>query len=72
MTDKNLNFDVTCITPKGITKVLPYHKVLDVMIEQNNSAAKIMALFESCDRIRAGELVDGADCEMVGYSFKRV
>mgnify|MGYP001570222474 CR=1 FL=1 len=71
-TDDLLNFSVTCTKPNGEIVTHKYHKLLDVLIERNNSAKKVMALFDCCDRIKAGELVDGVDCEMRGYSFQRV
>jgi len=71
-TDDSLNFSVTCVKPNGEIVTHKYHKLLDVLIERNNSATKVMALFDCCDQIKAGELVDGEACNMKGYTFQRV
>lgn len=71
-TDDALNFSVTCTKPDGIVVTHKYHKLLDVLIERNNSATKVMALFDCCDKIKAGEVVDGEECNMKGYKFQRV
>lgn len=71
-TDDSLNFSVTCVKPNGEIVTHLYHKLLDVLIERNNSATKVMALFDCCDQIKAGELVDGEACNMKGYTFQRV
>lgn len=70
--DTDLNFSVTCVKPNGETVTHKYHKLLDVLIERNNSATKVMALFDCCDKIKAGELVDGEECNMKGFTFQRV
>ena len=71
-TDEELNFSVKCLKPNGEEVTHKYHKLLDVLIERNNSAKKVMALFETCDQIKAGELVDGEACNMKGYTFQRI
>ncbi|MGF6139065.1 hypothetical protein [Pseudomonas laurylsulfatiphila] len=72
VTDEALNFYVNCVKPNGEVVVHKYHKLLDVLIERNNSATKVMALFDCCDKIKAGELVDGEACNMKGFTFQRV
>lgn len=71
-TDDLLNFYVTCVKPNGEIVTHKYHKLLDVLIERNNSATKVMALFDCCDKIKAGELVNGEECNMNGYTFQRI
>lgn len=70
--DAEMNFEVECVKPNGEVVKHKYHKLLDVLIERNNDAKKVMALFECCDRIKAGETVDGEACNMKGYTFQRM
>lgn len=70
--DDELNFVVSCVKPNGEVVTHKYHKLLDVLIERNNVATKVMALFECCDKIKAGGLVAGEECNMKGYTFQRV
>lgn len=66
------DFKLEITKPDGTKKEMFYSTVISVLIDRNDDAKKLPALFDAADNIRRGNLVDGTDINMKGYTFKRI
>jgi hypothetical protein len=66
------DFKLRVTKPDGTEKEMFYTTVVGVLIDRNDDAKKLSNLFVAADAIRRGELVDGKDINMNGYTFQRI
>lgn len=62
-------FTVLCTVPSGEVKEYEFGVLLDILINRNNDAHKVEKLFQFGPNLLAGQRIDGAEVNMLGYSF---
>lgn len=64
-----VNFTVLCTVPSGEVKEYEWQILLGIVIDRNVSAHQIEKTFDMGPALMRGEIVDGSDINMKGYSF---
>lgn len=63
------NFTVLCTVPGGAVKEYEWQILLGIIIDRNTKASQVERIFTMGPSLLKGETVDGADVNMLGYSF---
>lgn len=63
------NFVVLCTVPGGSVKEYEWSILLGIIIDRNVKASQIENVFQMGPALLRGETVDGADVNMLGYTF---
>jgi hypothetical protein len=63
------NFVVLCTVPGGVVKEYEWKILLGIIIDRNVKATQIERIFDMGPALLRGEVVDGKDVNMLGYSF---